>query len=226
VADNKLAGEIPGDLSRRPPPGSPVRSSIVVATGNPAKLCEIQSLLGGAWVLIPQSQFGISPVEETGVTFAENALIKARHAARIAKLPAMADDSGLVVDALDGAPGVWSSRYAGIDGDSEANNRKLLAALSDVPAPTRSARFRCVIAYVRDAEDPDPVIAEGDWEGSIAMAPLGQNGFGYDPVFIDAGSGLTGGQLEAEQKNRLSHRGAAMEQLRKALEEGVAGRHR
>jgi XTP/dITP diphosphohydrolase len=226
VADNDLAGQIPGAISRRAPRGSPPRSKIVVATGNPAKLREIQSLLGDAWVLIPQSQCGISPVEETGATFAENALIKARHAAGIAKLPAMADDSGLVVDALDGAPGVWSSRYAGADGDNEANNRKLLAALKDVPAAMRSARFRCVIAYVRNAEDPDPVIVEGDWEGSIAMEPRGQNGFGYDPVFIDAGSGLTGGQLEAEQKNRLSHRGVAAQELRRALEKELAGRHR
>ncbi len=218
MADNTLVGRQPGAL-----PGT---SKIVLATGNQGKLREIQLLLGDAWILVPQSQIGISPVEETGATFAENALIKARHAAGMANLPAIADDSGLEVDALGGAPGVWSARYAGTEGDDEANNRKLLAELSGVTAPRRTARFRCVLVYVRNADDQFPIFAEGSWNGSIAMAPSGQNGFGYDPLFIDAGTGLTGGQLEAAQKNRLSHRGLAVRQLRSLLEKTAGDRQR
>ncbi len=222
MADETLTGESTG----RSTPRSSRPSKLVIATGNRGKLREIQSILGDAWVLIPQSQFGISPAAETGTTFAENALIKARHASGIANLPAIADDSGLEVDALGGAPGVRSARYAGADGDDAANNRKLLAALKEEPAENRTARFRCVIAYVRDAADSEPLIVEAAWEGSIAMRPRGQNGFGYDPLFIDAGSGLTGGQLVAEQKNRLSHRGLAVRQLRAALEKTMDGRQR
>jgi XTP/dITP diphosphohydrolase len=193
-------------------------SKIVLATGNRGKLHEIQSLLGDRWVLIPQSEVGVFPVEETGTTFAENALIKARHAARIAGLPAIADDSGLEVDALGGAPGVWSARYAGIEGDDAANNLKLLAELANTEAPLRTARFRCVVVFVRDADDQHPVFAEGDWAGSIALAPSGNNGFGYDPLFIDAELGLTGGEMGPGQKNSLSHRGVAVSALRAALE--------
>jgi XTP/dITP diphosphohydrolase len=205
VAGKTLAGQ-PGGAAK-----------IVLATGNRGKLREIQALLGDQWALIPQSEFGISPVDETGTTFAENALLKARHAAGVTKLPAIADDSGLEVDALGGAPGVWSARYAGVEGDDAGNNQKLLTELSDVAPADRAARFRCVVVFVRDADDPNPVFADGDWNGTIAMAPSGVNGFGYDPVFIDAESGLTGGQLEAEQKNLLSHRGIAVRQLRGAL---------
>jgi len=226
MADESLAGGPPGRSNPRASAAPSPRSKIVLATGNPDKLREIQSLLGDAGVLIPQSQFGISPVEETGATFAENALIKARHAAAIANLPAIADDSGLEVDALGGAPGVRSARYAGVDGDDEANNRKLLAELKDVKPAHRSARFRCVLAYARSADDRNPIVVEGDWNGSIAMQPAGHNGFGYDPLFIDAVSGLTGGQLEAGQKNCRSHRGLAVRQLRTALETMTGERQR
>jgi XTP/dITP diphosphohydrolase len=214
VAVDKLTDR---DSAAAPGAGSD-KQKIVLATGNKGKLREIQSLLGEAWQLIPQSEFGIEPAEETGATFVENALIKARHAAGIAKLPAIADDSGLEVDALGGAPGIRSARYAGTDGDDEANNRKLLAELGDIAPVDRSARFRCVVVYVRGPDDPDPLMVEGAWEGHIADAPAGLNGFGYDPLFVDAGSGQTGGQLGADRKNRLSHRGLAVRQLRSALE--------
>lgn len=176
-------------------------------------------MLGDAWVLIPQSEAGIAPVEETGWTFAENALIKARNASTAANLPAIADDSGLEVDALGGAPGVRSARYAadGGEADDDANNAKLLAEMKSVPDPDRTARFRCVVAFVRNGDDPAPVIVEGAWEGRIAKACVGANGFGYDPLFIDAESGLTAGQLDAAEKNLRSHRSRAVGRLRQAL---------
>lgn len=193
---------------------------IILATGNRGKLREIQSLLGDAWILIPQSDLGIDPAEENGATFVENAVIKARHAAAHSGLPAIADDSGLEVDALHGAPGIRSARYAGQfgQGADAANNAKLLAELAGVPAANRSARFRCVIAFVRDADDAAPVIAEGTWEGRIATRCSGENGFGYDPLFIDPESGLTVGQLDPEQKNLCSHRGVALGRLCEVLE--------
>jgi XTP/dITP diphosphohydrolase len=196
---------------------------VVLATGNRGKLREIQSLLGGAWHLVPQSELGVTPAEETGASFAENALIKARHASAAAGLPAIGDDSGLEVDALDGAPGVWSARYAGESGDraDEANNTRLLAEMEAVPPESRSARFKCALAFVRHADDPDPLLAEGSWEGSIASECLGAGGFGYDPLFIDARSGLTGGQLGAARKNRVSHRARAVAALRIALRTGL-----
>jgi XTP/dITP diphosphohydrolase len=193
---------------------------IVLATANQGKLKEFQSLLGESWVLIPQSTLGITAIDETGVSFTENALMKARHAAAAANLPAIADDSGLEVDALDGEPGVRSARFAEpAEGDiNVANNIKLLARMAAVAPTNRSARFRCVLAFVRDADDPAPIIADGVWEGQIALSPLGDNGFGYDPVFIDTQSGLTGGQLDATEKNLRSHRGMAVRRLRRCLE--------
>ena len=191
--------------------------SAVLATGNPGKLREFQALLGDCVSLIPQAEFGILGVEESGSTFVENALIKARHAAKLAKLPAIADDSGLEVDILHGAPGIRSARYAGEDSRDVENMTRLLAELTGVSRVDRTARFRCVAVFVRDADDPAPLIAEGIWEGRIAMQPSGENGFGYDPVFLDGAMGLTAAQLSAAEKNRRSHRGAAARHLHRLI---------
>jgi XTP/dITP diphosphohydrolase len=189
----------------------------VLATDNAGKLREFRSLLGDCLSLIPQSEFGIRSCEETGSTFTENALIKARHAATLAKLPAIADDSGLEVDSLDGAPGIRSARYAGEDSADVDNVARLLAELNGVQTADRTARFRCVAVFVRDADDPAPLIAEGIWEGRIGMEPCGENGFGYDPVFVDPELGVTAAQLNPTEKNRRSHRGAAAQQLRRLI---------
>ncbi|HLF96759.1 MAG TPA: RdgB/HAM1 family non-canonical purine NTP pyrophosphatase, partial [Methylococcaceae bacterium] len=187
---------------------------IVLASGNAGKIREIQALLAGRDIrIVPQSAFGIPDAEETGLTFIENAILKARHAARLSGLPAIADDSGLEVDALDGAPGVYSARYAGAGADDAANNAKLLEALRDVPEQRRAARFRCVMAYLRHADDPSPLIAEGVWEGRILTAPRGENGFGYDPLFFVPGEGCASAELPPDTKNRLSHRGQALHAL-------------
>lgn len=195
---------------------------IVLATGNPGKLSELRALLGGLDIALhTQSEFGLDSADETGLTFVENAILKARHAARHTGLAAIADDSGLEVDALDGAPGIHSARYAGNHGDDQANNRKLLEALSH--SDRRSARFRCAAVLLRHAEDPAPLIREGVWEGEILQAPRGRNGFGYDPLFQVAGDTLTAAELPAEHKNRISHRAQAMGQLAEALQRAYAG---
>lgn len=194
---------------------------VVLATGNAGKLREFAALLAPAgFVFEPQSAFGIEPPEETGDTFLANALLKARYAARLSGLPAMADDSGLEVDALGGAPGVRSARYADDASATmprdEANWRKLLAALVGVPDAARRARFRCCIVLVRDADDPVPVVGEGAWEGRILDAPRGDGGFGYDPVFapVDpAFGGRSVAELDAAEKNLHSHRAAALRAL-------------
>lgn len=187
---------------------------VVVATGNRGKLGELAALLAPLGVdIAPQSAFGIEPPPETGKTFLENALIKARHAARIAGLPAIADDSGLEVDALGGAPGVYSARYAGESADAAANNAKLLAALVSVPPERRTARFRAVIVFVNAANDPGPLVGEGTWEGRIALAPRGQGGFGFDPLFEPLGGAGTAAELAPAEKNARSHRGAALRAL-------------
>jgi len=189
-------------------------SRLVVATGNAGKLRELKVLLGDlAGELIPQAALGVMPPEETETTFRGNALLKARYAAQATGLPALADDSGLEVDALDGRPGVYSARYAGPAADDEANNRKLLAELKGVPPPRR-ARYRCVMALVRYAEDPDPLVAEGSWEGRIAETPRGRGGFGYDPLFLVGDGDVTAAELGDDAKNRVSHRGCAFEMLR------------
>ena len=157
------------------------------------------------------------------MSFVENALLKARHAARATGLPAVADDSGICVDALDGAPGLYSARYAGGHGDAAANNAKLLEALRDVPDAQRTARFYCVVVLLRHAEDPQPLIAEGAWEGRILHAPRGGHGFGYDPLFLDPGTGLSAAELAPEVKNRISHRGRALETLRERLRGAGSG---
>jgi XTP/dITP diphosphohydrolase len=187
---------------------------VVLATGNAGKLREFAELLGPAGLEFePQSAFAVPPADETGGTFVANALIKARHAAAHTGLPAMADDSGLEVDALGGAPGVYSARYAGAGATDARNIEQLLGALGDVPDPRRTARFRCVIALVRTADDPAPLLAEGSWEGAILRAPRGSGGFGYDPVFLDAASGLTAAELPSAKKHARSHRGAALRAL-------------
>ena len=191
---------------------------MVLATGNTGKLREFRALLGDLVTLVPQSEFNIDPVEETGASFEENALLKARHAAAVSGLAAIADDSGLVVDALGGAPGVNSARYAGTDGDDSANNAKLLRALDGVPAAQRGARFRAVVVYVASADDSDPLIAQGSWEGFIDTDLRGTNGFGYDPLFLDGDSQRTSAELTPEQKNRRSHRGQAVRELRIMLD--------
>ena len=191
---------------------------VVLASGNRGKLREFTELLATLGIeFVPQSQLGIEPPEETGATFAANAILKARHASSSSGLPAMADDSGLEVDALDGAPGVRSARYAGGHGDDAANIAKLLAELrarhaAFGPDSTR-ARFRCVIALLQSADEPAPQLAHGAWEGYIAAAPRGSGGFGYDPVFVDLASGLTAAELPAEVKNARSHRGQALRAL-------------
>jgi XTP/dITP diphosphohydrolase len=194
------------------------RPKVVLATGNRGKVREIEAILGSAWQLVPQSDLGIAPAEETGATFAENALLKARHAAAASGLPAIADDSGLEVDALDGAPGVQSARYAGPAASDADNLDKLLAELAHVPQGQRTARFRCVMAYVSSAADPHPVLADAVWEGRVTLAPRGLSGFGYDPVFEDPASGQTAAELLPAVKNARSHRGQAARRLRQLLD--------
>ena len=193
------------------------RRRAVLATANEGKRRELEQLLGDEWELITQGVLGVEPVEETGVTFLENALLKARHAAAATGLPAIADDSGLEVDCLGGAPGVWSARYAGEEADAAANNEKLLAALQDRPADQRGARFRCVMVFVRGADDPEPVVADRSWEGRIGKGPKGTGGFGYDPLFIDPVSGRHSAELTPAEKNARSHRGQAALDLRDQL---------
>ncbi|HJP37639.1 MAG TPA: RdgB/HAM1 family non-canonical purine NTP pyrophosphatase [Gammaproteobacteria bacterium] len=193
---------------------------IILATGNPGKLRELQKLLGERFELVPQAELNISPIEETGRTFVQNALLKARHASSESGLPAIADDSGLEVDALGGAPGIRSARYAGSDATDEENNHKLLAELGACPEIDRTARFRSSMVYVRAPDDPEPFVAEGVWEGRILDSPRGTGGFGYDPLFLDESAGLTGGELGADDKNRRSHRGQAARRLSAMLVTG------
>ena len=191
-----------------------MHSKTVLASDNPGKLRELEAVLGPlGWVLVPQGSLGVSGVEETGDTFEANALLKARHAAACTGLPSLADDSGIEVDALNGRPGVYSARYAGTECDDAANNRRLLQELGGVPEDRRGARYQCVITWVRGAEDPDPVIARGVWEGRILDAPRGRHGFGYDPLFYVPTHGCSSAELEPEVKNTISHRGAALRAL-------------
>lgn len=190
---------------------------LVLASGNSGKLAELRQLLGDGFELHAQSEFGVGDAEETGLSFVENAILKARHAAGATGLPALGDDSGLCVDALGGAPGLYSARYAGVHGDAEANIDKVLRQLGDVDAADRSARFVCALALVRHAYDPQPLIAEGLWEGRILHARQGGNGFGYDPVFFSPAHGCSAAELPASVKNRDSHRGRALALLRDKL---------
>ena len=191
---------------------------IVLASSNRGKLAEIRDVLSGTGIeLVAQSEFGIADADEIAPTFIENALIKARHAAHVAGLPALGDDSGICVDALGGAPGLLSARYAGTHGDSAANIAKLLEALEGIEDAARSAHFHCSIALVRSVDDPAPLIAEGRWRGRILHATRGDKGFGYDPVFFDPALGVGAGELDAAVKNRVSHRGQALARLRELL---------
>ena len=195
------------------------RERLVIASGNPGKLREFRELLGGLpFDVIPQGDLGIDAPEETGTSFLENALHKARHAASAAQAAAIADDSGLEVDALGGAPGIYSARYAGAGADDAANNAKLLGALQAVPPQTRSARYRCVLVFVAGDADPAPLTAEGVWEGLIVDFPRGSAGFGYDPHFWLPELKMTAAELDPGEKNRRSHRGMALRLLRERIE--------
>ena len=192
---------------------------VVIATGNAGKLREMRALLAGCGLeALPQAAFDIVPPPEDGATFVANALIKARHAARVSGLPAIADDSGLEVDALDGRPGVLSARYAGEACDDGANNARLLAELAGVPPPSRGARYRCAMVFVRHAGDPQPVVCEASWEGRIGTTPRGTGGFGFDPLFEVAGDTRTAAEMPAAEKNEASHRGQALRALIEALQ--------
>lgn len=199
---------------------NPVR--LVVASGNRGKLAEFRTLLDGTGLdAVAQADLGVEDIEETASTFVENALLKARHASRVTGLAALADDSGLCVDALAGAPGLYSARYAGPGAGAATNIEKLLAALQGVQDAQRSARFYCVLVLLRHAEDPQPLIAEGEWHGRILHAPRGDAGFGYDPVFLCPELGSTAAELAPDIKNRISHRGRALQQLRARLVGGL-----
>ena len=191
---------------------------LVLASGNAGKLAELRDLLGDRFTLHAQSEFGVGDADETGLSFIENAILKARYAARATGLPALGDDSGLCVDALHGAPGLYSARYAGTHGDSDANIDKLLREIDGIEDPARTARFVCVLALVRHAEDPMPLVAEGSWEGRVLRARRGGNGFGYDPVFFSPLHGCSAAELPADVKNRDSHRGQALAALRERLQ--------
>ncbi|HKS55160.1 MAG TPA: RdgB/HAM1 family non-canonical purine NTP pyrophosphatase [Steroidobacteraceae bacterium] len=187
---------------------------VVLATGNPGKVEELRAMLEPLAIeIVPLSQFTRTAVAETGLTFVENAIIKARHAAQLTQLPAIADDSGLEVDALHGAPGIYSARYAGEHASDDDNLRKLLAALAGRPAAERSARYCCALAYMRWEHDPFPLISQASWEGRIATAPRGSGGFGYDPIFELPQRKITVAELPAVEKNQLSHRGQALRGL-------------
>jgi len=197
---------------------------VVLASGNTGKLRELQALLAGSgFEVLPQSAFGIEPPPEDGDSFVENALIKARHAARASGLPAIADDSGLAVEALGGRPGIRSARYAGAGCSDADNNAKLLAELRGVPSARRGARFHCAMVFVRDADDRAPVVREGRWAGSIGFEPRGEGGFGYDPLFVVAGGTRTAAELPPGEKNTQSHRAQALRALVAALREEAAG---
>ncbi len=194
---------------------------IVLASNNKGKVREISQLLAGQNVeVLPQSTFDIPEIEETGLTFVENAILKARNAAHHSGLPAIADDSGLEVDALLGAPGIYSARYAGPGASDADNNRKMQDALKDVSDDERTARFQCLMVYMRHTDDPVPIICQGSWEGRILRTPQGENGFGYDPLFFVPEKNCSAAELPAEVKNAMSHRGKALQCLMHALSHG------
>ncbi|PWC13877.1 RdgB/HAM1 family non-canonical purine NTP pyrophosphatase [Brenneria corticis] len=191
---------------------------VVLATGNPGKVRELAGLLADFGLdIVAQTELGVDAAEETGLTFIENAILKARHAAKITGLPAIADDSGLAVDALGGAPGIYSARYAGVDASDRQNLDKLLLALQDVPDEQRGASFHCVLVYLRHAEDPTPLVCHGSWQGVLTREPAGAGGFGYDPIFLLPDLGKTAAELTREEKNVRSHRGQALRLLLDAL---------
>lgn len=198
------------------------KAKIVLASGNAGKVREFSTLLADlGWNVIPQDELKVVEAEETGLSFVENAILKARNAAEQTGLPALADDSGIVVDALQGQPGIYSARFGGTHGDNAANNAKLLREMQGVPVEQRTARFRCCIVFVRDAADPVPVIAEASWEGSILDAASGTEGFGYDPLFYVPTHDCSAAELDSAEKNRISHRGQALQILTGLLANGV-----
>jgi len=194
---------------------------VVLATGNAGKVAELASVLADFGLAVTaQTDLGVDSADETGLTFIENALLKARHAAAVTGLPAIADDSGLAVDYLGGAPGIYSARYAGVTASDQENRDKLLADMRDVPIEQRTASFHCVLVYLRHADDPIPLVCHGSWRGVIATTAAGAGGFGYDPVFYLPDAGCTAAQLSREEKQRLSHRGQALTLLLDALRHG------
>lgn len=196
--------------------------NVVLATGNKGKVKELAKMLSGLNInVVPQSEFAVGDVDETGTTFVENAIIKARHTAKTTGLPAIADDSGLAVDALGGAPGVYSARYSGDNATDQSNIIKLLDTLADTPKEKRQAKFLCVLVFMRHAEDPTPIICQGEWSGSITTEQGGKNGFGYDPIFWVQEQNCTSAELTSEQKNALSHRGKALKQLLAQLQQKI-----
>lgn len=198
-------------------------SQIVLASGNIGKLRELSQILSPLGLkLIAQSDLNVAEAEETGLSFVENAIIKARNASLVTGLPAIADDSGIEVDALHGAPGIYSSRYAGPDASDTDNIYALLTAMKDVPENERTARFQCVVVFMRHAEDPTPLICQGSWQGQILQSPSGDEGFGYDPIFWVTETDCTAAELSPEQKHAISHRGKAMRQF---MEEFKYTRH-
>ncbi|MFV1997852.1 MAG: XTP/dITP diphosphatase [Acidiferrobacterales bacterium] len=195
---------------------------IVLASNNPGKVREIGQLLVDQDIEVrPQDDFSVPEVEETGLTFVENAILKARNAAHHAGLPAIADDSGIEVDALKGAPGIYSARFAGADASDKENLQKLLQELKDVPEDKRTARFQCLMVFMLHENDPTPLICQGTWEGRILFEPRGSGGFGYDPVFHVPDQNCASAELSPEIKNRLSHRGQALIQLISALKQAM-----
>lgn len=193
---------------------------VVLASSNKGKIREFQEIFADLPIeLIPQTELNIPDIEETGLTFVENAVLKARHASKLAGMPAIADDSGLVVDALDGQPGVKSARYAGENADDEARINKLLKAMETVEDMDRSASFHCVTVLLENESDPAPLLCEGVWDGYILREPVGESGFGYDPVFYVTTHDCSAAELESDEKNEISHRGQALEQLAEALQD-------
>jgi XTP/dITP diphosphohydrolase len=194
---------------------------VVLATGNPGKVRELADLLADFGLnVVAQTDLGVGSVEETGLTFIENAILKARHAAQVTGLPAIADDSGLAVDALGGAPGIYSARYAGPEASDQQNLEKLLETLKAVPAGQRQAQFHCVLVYLRHADDPTPLVCHGSWAGEIIHAPAGEGGFGYDPIFYVPALGKTAAELSKAEKIAVSHRGQALALLLEAMRNG------
>lgn len=192
---------------------------IILASSNPGKVSEINRLLSGLDIAIrPQGDYGVEDVEETGLTFVENAILKARNAALHTGMPAIADDSGIEVDALNGAPGIYSARYAGSEASDQDNLDKLLENMQGIPEKERTARFQCLMVFLRHAEDPTPIICQGTWEGRILLSPRGDNGFGYDPVFYVPTHDCSSAELDPDVKNQLSHRGQALRKLAAAME--------
>lgn len=196
-----------------------IAKTVVLASNNQGKVREFAALLADfGYEITPQGQLNVPEAEETGLSFIENAILKARHASHLTGLPALADDSGLVVDALKGAPGIYSARFAGTPSNDAANNAKLMQALADVPAEHRTAHFHCCLAWVSHADDPTPIIAEARWQGIILTAPQGEQGFGYDPLFYVPEHDCTAAQMDKALKNQLSHRAQALSILKQRLQ--------